>query len=537
MAATGNAAMRSQRLKKLLRWTVRILFVLLVILVVFILEENIRGRIMLARYKAELRAKGEKVMLAELDLPKTPMETKGAAALLEAADELVAFTNRDLAQLQLPLMRRIEPGRVLVLHRQEWPGYSQQSSRSWDRLSKDVAAVSNALDKARSVVRQPTPVVALDYTKDLRDQLSHLGKIYRLNFWLAAAAVSALHAGNLDAALENIVAITELTRVLKDERVVGVQRARLSMAGYGLKVTWEALQADGWTEPQLARLQKSWREAECLQDFVPSMEVDQVTSLQYYNRDTLKDLLDGYEFSYSLDDTRLDWADVSGFLFCHLGFKSFCRPELDWQVQKRLDRVALKARWLLWRAAWFEQAQLRTLRRWQETLNGARAVADRKAWTAYSAKRERRWTVYDYWRYLIYVETGESEMGRAARYETLREMAITAIALKRFQLRVGKFPADLSALVPEVLPDLPHDWMDGKPLRYRLNADGTYTLYSVGENGVDDGGDPDPSPVSWWLDVWGDGDEVWPASATAEEVEERTFRAPPRGRQSRGLKR
>ena len=32
--------------------------------------------------------------------------------------------------------------------------------------------------------------------------------------------------------------------------------------------------------------------------------------------------------------------------------------------------------------------------------------------------------------------------------------------------------------------------MDGQPLRYRRNADGTFLLYSVGENGKDDGGDP-----------------------------------------------
>jgi hypothetical protein len=65
------------------------------------------------------------------------------------------------------------------------------------------------------------------------------------------------------------------------------------------------------------------------------------------------------------------------------------------------------------------------------------------------------------------------------------------------------------------------DVMDGKPLRYRLNPDGTLLLYSVGEDGVDDGGDPTPGKSwtdskCWWLAR----DAVWPMPATPEEVKE-----------------
>ena len=68
--------------------------------------------------------------------------------------------------------------------------------------------------------------------------------------------------------------------------------------------------------------------------------------------------------------------------------------------------------------------------------------------------------------------------------------------------------------------------MDGKPLRYRLNSDGTYLLYSVGENGEDNSGDPTPAasspgalgltPLSnYW---WAGRDAVWPLPASAAEV-------------------
>jgi hypothetical protein len=495
--------MKPQLIKNLLRWGLRIVIAVVVLFALFLLEEHVRGRILLARYKTELRAKGEKLTLAELDLPNPPMNTNAVAALLEAVDELVALT-RAGGQYPpyLPTMLRIAPGRVMVLRQQDWLGPPGRTNITWDKLSADVATVSDALDKAKRAANQPDLALTLDYKKDLGEQLQHLGKMHRLSSWLAAATLDALRKDNLDGALENIIAMTDLTRALKYERVVGVQRTRLSMAAEGLRVTWQALQADGWTEPQLENLQRTWQEAECLPDLVPSMEMERVTSLQYSDRDVLNYLRDGRKFvSYWREDMQHGW---------------------DYQQ----EMLMIAARWWTWRVVWLAQDRLRMLRRWQETIDCARAVARQKAWTACPVKREQRWMFYDRWRYLMsglfYIY--ESDVGRAARYETLREMTVTAIALKRYQLRNAKFPADLSAFVPEFLPDLPLDWMNGKPLRYRLNADGTFTLYSVGENGVDDGGEPDSPPISWWLDCWGNGDEVWPLPATDEQVEERYSR-------------
>jgi hypothetical protein len=66
-------------------------------------------------------------------------------------------------------------------------------------------------------------------------------------------------------------------------------------------------------------------------------------------------------------------------------------------------------------------------------------------------------------------------------------------------------------LVPEFLPAVPVDPADGQPLRYRAAAAGGFTLYSVGEDGVDDGGNPtNRQPASGSL-YWQDGkDWVWP---------------------------
>src|SRR5256885_15415923 len=80
--------MRFQRLRKVLRWTLRAMLALAILLVLFILEENIRGRILLARYKAELRAKGEKLTLSELGLASASSGNESGRELQETTGHL-----------------------------------------------------------------------------------------------------------------------------------------------------------------------------------------------------------------------------------------------------------------------------------------------------------------------------------------------------------------------------------------------------------------------------------------------------------------
>ena len=116
----------------------------------------------------------------------------------------------------------------------------------------------------------------------------------------------------------------------------------------------------------------------------------------------------------------------------------------------------------------------------------------------------------------------EKAFKKVMKVETARQMTITAIALKRFQLKHGNYPAQLSELAPEFLPSVPVDPYDGKPLRYHPNADGTFLLYCVGEDGVDDGGDPNlPVGITSSSLNWQNAharDWVWPQPATEAEI-------------------
>ena len=63
-----------------------------------------------------------------------------------------------------------------------------------------------------------------------------------------------------------------------------------------------------------------------------------------------------------------------------------------------------------------------------------------------------------------------------------------AVALKQYKQARGEYPADLAALAPDYLQNIPADPFTGSPPIYRREGDG-FVVYSVGADGRDDGGE------------------------------------------------
>ena len=75
--------------------------------------------------------------------------------------------------------------------------------------------------------------------------------------------------------------------------------------------------------------------------------------------------------------------------------------------------------------------------------------------------------------------------------ETGDALLRTALALRVYRLRTGKYPAALAELVAaKLLPAVPDDpfALPGEPLRYETLASGKYLLYSIGPDSIDDNG-------------------------------------------------
>ena len=99
----------------------------------------------------------------------------------------------------------------------------------------------------------------------------------------------------------------------------------------------------------------------------------------------------------------------------------------------------------------------------------------------------------------------------AYRGRALHQATVTVLALKQWRLEKNEYPANLDELVTAgYLKELPMDPYTDKPLIYK-KTDDNFTLYSVGPNFKDDGGESgkdDKGRVKKWRD---NGDTVfWP---------------------------
>ena len=101
---------------------------------------------------------------------------------------------------------------------------------------------------------------------------------------------------------------------------------------------------------------------------------------------------------------------------------------------------------------------------------------------------------------------------KAARIQAYCDLARVACALERHRLAHGQFPEALDTLTPKFIEKLPHDVINGQPLKYRRAGEGSFILYSVGWNETDDGGVVGQTKDGKNVDLQ-KGDWVWRYSA------------------------
>jgi hypothetical protein len=77
---------------------------------------------------------------------------------------------------------------------------------------------------------------------------------------------------------------------------------------------------------------------------------------------------------------------------------------------------------------------------------------------------------------------------KVAGAQTDVDLVTVACALERYRLAEGNYPDQLASLSPRFIATLPHDIINGQPLKYRRTAKGKFVLYSIGWNEKDDGG-------------------------------------------------
>ncbi|MCP5526867.1 MAG: hypothetical protein H7A47_08690 [Verrucomicrobiales bacterium] len=324
-----------------------------------------------------------------------------------------------------------------------------------------------------------------------------------------------LSAGDLPACQQTLVAAARLARGTVPSNVRTGYIGFLSVGHISLRVLWAALQYPGWTEAELARLQGEW----AVYDPVGRLPVvvlgERAVRLDQMQRaDAFKAAMPA-----NLIPKRNPFATYTGPI-------TLLNPiDAVERVGAGLREWAFRAGMASLRTAWLDHNRALCARLMQTNVVAARRLVEtrdaRVIRPLTSALDERDAGLSDgqraaslrHPRSLLCAGTRfsmTSTMEAAARLATVHQITLTAIALKRFHLAQGRWPESLEELVPDLLPAIPRDWMDGQPLRYRSSGAEEFLLYSVGEDGVDDGGDPGEPPDSTMGEVLQGRDWVWP---------------------------
>jgi hypothetical protein len=339
----------------------------------------------------------------------------------------------------------------------------------------------------------------------------------RLSCPLAARAMLALHDEDRPRAWTNLLVLTRFLARWREEpfdldfyywQLCNVSRA------YG--VTWQALQAGGWTDAQLATLQKEWEAADFRGHGLPEMAAfaRAYVRLQYSEPPPRQGPWLNAQILFQ--SPRQTWTQLS---------ERWQRKHYWRDVRYREEAALLllfrdceiQYRRALARASWQEMAALPGMHTLGPTASNLVQSARQAATNLVDLGSSPLGWIQGLYRFGFQPQV-EGPLWRIATAETMRRLLVTAISLERFRLRYGSYPDSLGPLTPAWLTRQPMDFMDGQPLRYRRLADGRFLLYSVGLDCNDDGGQLRPPSAQVGNSGRPGTDLVWPLPATPQEV-------------------
>lgn len=475
---------------------------LVALLALGLVVEHWRGRRLLAATVADLQARGRMPDPKALFAPPGP--SNGFDRFIAAAAALgTAYPP--------PSMQGVAPGRAVESFRfSVWEGRSGPTE-TWDTFAAWGRTNAAALDQIRHALALPECRPALDWRRGFQLLLPHLSRQKTAAVALSADALLAAREGDREGALANFEALQALEQALAREPLLISQLVRMACAAISWIRVWDVVQRDDWAEADLAELQAALPSADYLPALLRGLQGEAVLWEQ-----TLRTMQAEALFGFG----GLNWPDTDLTLpasvedvpgFAENLFVGFMKGVMAGVV------------FPLWRFAWQDQCiafHRRTMddliRRGEEAATGGLRLLDNEP-----PKGLERASGYDRLRYFpsLMVFPGlEKSLTKALRLETERALVETGIALRRHQLRHGRLPERLEELLPDFLAARPKDGMDSQPLRYRLNADGTYTLWSVGEDLEDHGGDSTPNnPQAVTLRWWNARDAVLPLRADDAE--------------------
>ncbi len=339
------------------------------------------------------------------------------------------------------------------------------SGTVWRELSEEQKATLRALitsldgliAEIRATAAQGGPIRELDLSKGYALELPHLALTRELARLLRMDALIAADTGDLDRVIDDLVAMTQLSAALNGEPLTISHLVRVAISGMTFEAFGETLPATGLSPEQSGRL-------------LGLLAADE-------SRDAFP-LIYGSE----ADAAALAFQDAQPF----------------WGDADRTDRFLLR----LYTSplgrplASFDEAYL------MEFLAELQSLARMPYYEARPRIEALQQQTADISRLRVFssvilprlVDTLQAQ----ARHEATLNLMQLGLIIEFYRAETETCPDDLGAIGNRVPGGLPLDPFSGQPYMYRRAGDG-FVLYSVGVNGIDDGGRYD----------YGDGDITW----------------------------
>ncbi|MGO8930637.1 MAG: hypothetical protein ACLQU3_27585 [Limisphaerales bacterium] len=458
------------------------------LIVLFYVEEDIRGRLAWRQFKAQWEAKGEKFDLAAFIPPPvpdnqnfamTPVVSTTYSYILDRNGHQISPPNTNIVnRLQMPL----DAGdggptngignwqKAISSNLEPWARYYRQLSLRTNlfavppQTQTPAADVLLALSKYDSTIEElrraatlPASRFPLSYDSEepFAILLPHLAPVKGCAVVLRLRSLAELDAGQSEPALADISLALRVAEKIRSEPFVISHLVRIAMLQITVQPLWEILAQHRWTDAQLSELDQQLAALDFVADYQRAMRAESAW------QSALFDFLRHHPNK---------WRDLFEAGPPHL-------PDLTGHLIP---------------SGWFYQNELRSSKFILEQFLPVgdvrqQTISPTLAKQADEALRTMRLTPYNSLCKMLLPGLVNSPR-KFAWAQAAVNLARTACALERFRLAHGKYPETLDALAPQFIAKVPHDPIGGQPLHYRPTDNGQFILYSVGWNEKDDGG-------------------------------------------------
>lgn len=411
-----------------------------------------------------IKADGSPLTLEDLGLPPGGYESPQWKTILDISEKLAKERKERDLNYQTTAMKPVGPGMAEVATRQETLSALQNKKPiTWVEWNKMLATTRTLMDGVPAL--EAGPVFIPDYSRGVAAKMPQIKAALDLTKAASWMILADIHDGNIDRALGGLSEARQRGKNLTGNSTLIEGLVRVTCDSVLLTVSWELLQQPKINEYQMARLSGIWEATFDAKEALKIWQGERVTSWQTFSKFQTQQGLE--EWANSQD---AEWPSfkISGW---SLIYRFIVKYDLAYylSIYHQLENDIVN---------WITNGKYMPAR--QELQKQEEFLKNIPKW-----KRMR---------YLISslalpsLTTANDKFASTIAQQHLLK---TAIALKRYQLAHKAWPDSLDQLVPSYLPSVPLDPIDGQPLRYKKStheADG-YTLYSIGVNGIDDGGD------------------------------------------------